>query len=221
MTVMLIIFKILLILLCILLSILMLILFIPFEYFLNGKINDNAEGEIEIRWIFRLFRIVICKYEEKPEMKIIICGLNIYNKELIKGTNTKENKTSPKHERSKKELKPRRNIGKNLIIELFKYFKDIINIVKPKHFRISGVYGFEDPSLTGMLLGVISIIKGTVPNAQIYVEPFFEEENINIEAEIYGDVKVCIICYRTLKLLIKKDVRKKYLKSLKLLKLFS
>ena len=210
-----IIFKILLILLCILLSILMLILFIPFEYFLNGKINDNAEGKAEIRWIFGIIRIIICKYEDKPEMKIIICGLNIYNKKLTKVNSEEKQKKPKKHKKQKEESKLKRNIGKNLILELFKYFKDIINIVKPKYFRISGVYGFEDPSLTGMLLGIISIIKGAVPNAQIYVNPVFEEETINIEAEIYGNIKVCVICYRTLKILIKKDVRKNLFKKSK------
>ena len=207
MTIVLIIFKILLILLCILLSVLILVLFIPFEYFLNGKINDSAQGIAEIRWIFGLFRIIVCKYEDKPEMKIIICGLNIYNKKLIKENNIEKQKKSSKHKKSKKESKIRRNIGKNLIIEFIKYFKDIINIVKPKYFRISGVYGFEDPSLTGMLLGVVSIIKGAVSGAQIYVDPDFEEENINIEAEIYGDIKICVAGYRTFKLLMKKDVR--------------
>ena len=207
MTVMLIIFKILLILLCILLSVLILILFIPFEYFLNGKINDSAQGTAEIRWIFGLIRIIVCKYDDKPEMKIIICGLNIYNKKLIKENNIKKQKKSSKHKKSKKESKIRENIGKDLIIEFIKYFKDILNIVKPKYFRISGVYGFEDPSLTGMLLGLISIVKGTVPSAQIYVNPVFDEENINIEAEIHGDIKVCVVGYRTFKLLLKKDVR--------------
>ena len=62
-----------------------------------------------------------------------------------------------------------------------------------------------------MLLGVISIIKGVAPNAPIYANPIFEEETINIEAEIYGDIKVCMIFYRTLKLIIKKDVRKNLL----------
>jgi hypothetical protein len=215
MTIMLIIFKILFILLCILLSILLLILFIPFEYFLNGKINDSAEAKAEIRWTFGLIKIIICKYEDKPQVNIIICGLGIYNKKLTKGNNEKKQKKLSKHEKTKKESKPKRNIGKNLILELFKYFKDIINIVKPKYFRISGVYGFEDPSLTGMLLGIISMIKGAVPNAQIYINPVFEEETINIEAEIYGNIKVCVICYRTLKLLIKKDVRKNLFKKSK------
>ena len=214
MIVMFIIFKIILILLFILLSILLLMLFIPFEYLLNGKIHDSADGKVEIRWIFGLIKIIICKYEEKPEIKVIICGVNIYNKKLIKNINTINKK-------SKKENKPRINIGKNLIVELFKYFKDIINIIKPKYFRISGIYGFEDPSLTGMLLGIISIIKGAVPNAQIYVKPDFEEDNINIEAEICGDIKVFVICYRTLKLIIKKEVRQILFKKSKLLKLFS
>ncbi|BCZ45286.1 membrane protein [Clostridium gelidum] len=209
MTVLLIVFKILLILLCILLSVLILVLFIPFDYFLNGKINDGAEGKAEIRWLFGLIRIIIYKSEDKPEMKIIICGLNIYNKKFIKENNVKKNKNK------KNESNSKRDIGMNLMIELFRYFKDILNIVKPKYFKISGVYGFEDPSLTGMLLGVISIIKGAVPSAQIYVNPDFEKENINIEAEIYGDIKVCVIGYRTLKLIIKKDVRQKLFKKSK------
>ena len=207
MIVILIMFKILLLLLCILLSVLILVLFIPFEYFLNGKINDGAEGKAEIRWLFGLIRIIICKSEEKPEMEIIICGLNIYNKKFVKENNVKKNK--------KNDSNSKRDIGMNLMIELFRYFKDILNIVKPKYFRISGVYGFEDPSLTGMLLGVTSIIKGAVPSAQIYVNPDFEEENINIEAEIYGDIKVCVIGYRTLKLIIKKDIRQKLFKKSK------
>ena len=207
MTVLIIIFKILLILLCILLSVILLILFIPFDYFLNGKINDGAEGKAQIRWLFGLIRIIICESEDKPEMEIIICGLNIYNKKFIKENNVKKNK--------KNDSNSKRDIGMNLMIELFRYFKDILNIVKPKYFRISGVYGFEDPSLTGMLLGVTSIIKGAVPSAQIYVNPDFEEENINIEAEIYGDIKVCVIGYRTLKLIIKKDIRQKLFKKSK------
>jgi len=215
MTVLIIIFKILLILLCILLSVILLILFIPFDYFLNGKINDGAEGKAQIRWLFGLIRIIICESEDKPEMEIIICGLNIYNKKFIKENNVKKNKKTKKQKNKKNDSNSKRDIGMNLMIELFRYFKDILNIVKPKYFRISGVYGFEDPSLTGMLLGVTSIIKGAVPSAQIYVNPDFGEENINIEAEIYGDIKVCVIGYRTLKLIIKKDIRQKLFKKSK------
>lgn len=220
MTVMLITFKMLIILLCIILSVLILVIFIPFEYFLSGKMNNSTQGKAEIRWIFGLFRIIIFKYENKLEMKVIICGLNIYNKKLIKENNIKKQKKSSKHKKSKKESKPKRNMGKDLIMELFKYIKDIINIVKPKYFRISGVYGFEDPSLTGMLLGLISIVKGTVPSVQIYVNPVFDEENINIEADIYGDIKVCVVLYKTFKLLLKKDVRRILLKRSKTVETF-
>lgn len=207
MTFLIIVLKILLILMLILLSILALIIFVPFKYLLKGKIDGNIGGSIETRWLFGLVKVLVYKYEDKPEIKIVICGLKIFSKKLIEHKETKEKK-SDKKEKSKKKSKSKRSFGKDLLLEFFKYFKDIINIVKPKYIKISGVYGFEDPSLTGMLLGVISIIKGAVPKAQIYVEPNFEEEFINIEAEIYGDIKVYVICYRTLKLIIKKEVRK-------------
>jgi hypothetical protein len=200
-----IILKILLILMLLLISILVLILFIPFKYFMKGKIDGYIGGSVETRWLFGLVKFIVYKYEDKPKIKIVICGLKVFSKKLIEDN---EKKKPDKKERSKKKSKSKRSFGKDLLLEFFKYFKDIINIVKPKYFKISGVYGFEDPSLTGMLLGIISIIKGAVPKAQIYVEPDFEEELINVEAEIYGDIKVCVICYRTLKLIIKKEVRK-------------
>lgn len=202
-----IILKIFLILMLLLLSILVLILFIPFNYFMKGKIDGHIGGSVETRWLFGLVKVIVYKYEDKPKIKIVICGLQVFSKELIEDNERKEKKPDKK-EKSKKKSKSKRSFGKDLILEFFKYFKDIINIVKPKYFKISGVYGFEDPSLTGMLLGLISIIKGAVPKAQIYMEPDFEEEFINIEVEINGDIKVCVICYRTLKLIIKKEVRK-------------
>lgn len=207
MTFLIIILKIFLILMLLLLSILVLILFIPFKYFMKGKVDGDIGGSLETRWLFGLVKVTVYKYEDKPKIKIIICGLQVFNKKLIEDYEKKEKKLDKK-EKYRKKSKSKRSFGKDLILEFFKYFKDIINIVKPKYFKISGVYGFEDPSLTGMLLGIISIIKGAVPKAQIYVEPDFEEEFINIEAEIYGDIKICVICYRTLKLIIKKEVRK-------------
>lgn len=208
MTFMLIILKILIVLICILLSILMIILFIPFKYFMNGKIDDSIGGSAEVRWIFGLVKVIVYKYEDEPQIKISICGLNVYSRKLIEESNEKKVEKASKKKRKKKEFKSKRNIGRNLLVEFFNYFKDIINIVKPKHFRISGAYGFEDPSLTGILLGIISAIKGVVPKAKIDVGPDFEEETINIQVEIYGDIKVYEICYRTIKLIIKKEVRK-------------
>jgi hypothetical protein len=220
MTFMLIILKILIVLICILLSILMIILFIPFKYFMNGKIDDSICGNAEVRWIFGLVKVIVYKYEDEPQMKISICGLNVYSRKLIEENNEKKGKEASKKKRKKKESKSKRNIGRNLLMEFFKYFKDIINIVKPKYFRISGQYGFEDPSLTGMLLGLISIIKGVVPKAKIDVNPDFEEETINLEIEIYGDIKVFEICYRSIKLIIKKEVRKFLFKKSKTVETF-
>lgn len=208
-----IILKILLIALCILISILILILFIPFGYFLTGKINDNVEGNIEIKWMFGLIRIVICKGKNNPEIGLSICRLNIYNKKLIKKTNSKKEKNLKKRFKS-------RNIGKELLIELYNYCKDILCLIKPKHFKINGVYGFDDPSVTGMILGAVNMINGTIPNAEININPVFDEKIINIEAKTCGDIKIYLICYRTLKLLMKRNVRQSLFKKSKSVETF-
>lgn len=212
--------KILIVLIIILFSILLLILLVPFEYFMKGQIDRTIGGLIETKWLFGLIKVSIYKYEDNPEVKISICGLNVYIQKLIKEDDEKKEKKADKKEKSQKKSSLKRRLSKDLLLEIFKYFKDIINIVKPKYFKISGVYGFEDPSLTGMLLGIISIIKGAVPKARIDIEPDFEEEFISIEAEIYGDIKVSLVCYRTLKLIIKKEVRKFLFKKSKTVETF-
>jgi hypothetical protein len=184
-----------------------------------GKIDGNIGGSVETRWLFGLVKVIVYKYEDKPEINIVICGLKVFSKKLIED-NEKKQKIPDKKRKDKIKSKSKRSFGKDLLLEFIKYFKDIINIVKPKYFKISGVYGFEDPSLTGMLLGLISIIRGAVPKARFYVEPDFEEELINIEVEINGDIKVCVICYRTLRFIIKKEVRKFLFKKSKTVETF-
>lgn len=192
--------KILLILLFIMLSVLILIVFIPFEYFFIGKISDSIEGKIEIRWVLGLIKVIIRKAKENPQLTVNICRINIYDKKFIKKTYRK------KQSKSKKGFKFE-NIGKEFLIELFSYSKDIFNLIRPKHLKIVGAYGFYDPSLTGMLLGVISILSELIPSAQINMQPSFNEEIINSEAQVDGKIKVYVLCYKTIKLLLKKEIR--------------
>lgn len=188
------------------LSIFLLIVLIPFEYFFIGKINDGIEGKVEIRWIFGLIRVVIIKAEENPQLIINVCRINIYNKKLVKKTYIKKQWKLKKENKLKKGFKFK-NIGKQSLIELFTYSKDIFNSIRPKCLKIVGIYGFHDPSLTGILLGLISILSEAIPYAQINMEPSFNEEVINAEVQVDGDIKVYVLLYKTIKLLMKKEIR--------------
>lgn len=193
--------KMLLILFFILLFILLLIMFIPFKYFFYGRIDDSIKGKVEIGWTFGLVKMVIYKDEKNPVLRVTIFGGTFFNRKLINSNNVK------KQNKSKKIFKIRK-IGKELLEEGFKYVIAIFNDIKPKELKITGIYGFDDPSMTGMILGLINMIKGIKPNLQINLEPLFTEKIINIEAQICGDIKVYIICYRTIKVLMKKEIRR-------------
>lgn len=187
--------KVLITILIILLSALVLLLLIPSKYFINGKINDSIQAKAEIRCVLGLLKITICQYGKKSYLKIIFFGFNVYTKNLISKSNTQRcNKTN----RLKNDIK-------KLDIKFLRYLKDIYNIVKPSNFKLYGSYGFEDPSLTGIILGGISVIRRVIPNAEIYVNPVFERKNVNINIEICGDVHFNLIFYKTLKLFIKKS----------------
>ena len=84
----------------------------------------------------------------------------------------------------------------------------MMNIVKPKHVNVSGTYGFDDPSITGIVCGIISIINAAVPNGVINVEPEFEDEVYDIEIKVKGRIIGCIILFKTLRFVMNKEVRK-------------
>lgn len=182
------------------------LLFVPFDYNVEGDVNESVYGVGNIKWLFGLTRFNVYKGKEdsKVKVKFNFCGFKL---PVSRGK-----KSNIKHKDKKKNTKKSSNrrvkITKQLINICYKYFKDIVNIVKPRYINISGIYGFDDPSITGIVCGVISIINSVIPNTAINVEPEFEEELYDIEIKANGRIIGCIILCRTLKFIINKEVRK-------------
>lgn len=203
--------------LIILFLITILLLLVPFEYRLRGKFDEDFYGEASINWFFGLVKFLVHKSKSKCDIGFVLCGKNI-------PAGRKGNKKGRNIEKSKEKKKSSKKIDftKKLINIFYNYCKDVLKIVKPKYFKAVGVYGCEDPSITGFICGFISIINEVIPNSNINLKPVFEEEVIDIESEVYGVVVPMTIAYKTLRLVMKKEVRKimftKNNKKVKLLK---
>jgi hypothetical protein len=71
-----------------------------------------------------------------------------------------------------------------------------------------GTYGFDDPSLTGMVSGAAAIIKAIIPNARVGLYPDFTREVLDLDFRAEGSMTVGSLAYQTIKTALKKPVRK-------------
>lgn len=200
--------KMMIVVLIIILLILTAMMFIPFKYIAKGTINEGVCGNVSLKWLFGLIKFIILKEKEssKAKIQLSLCGIN------ISGQGKKKSKTGKMSKRKKSEKKDK-NSNKNqfsmkLLNIICNYIKEILNIIKPQYIKADGTYVFEDPSITGILCGIISIINTAFPNNSINLVPRFEEEVCDVKFEIMGKVFGFIIAFKTIRLLMKKEIRK-------------
>ncbi|MBU3176604.1 DUF2953 domain-containing protein [Clostridium estertheticum] len=207
--------KILLYLLIFIFAIILLFLIIPFEYYISSKIDEKIDVDITLLFFKKIIKVMV-KHEDTKEIFLLkIMGLRIIRKE-IKSPGIKIEKEEM--EKNKKNSKKKSNfnikdyIEREFINDLINYFKDIINIVKPKTVKINGFYGFDDPSLTGMLCGIIPLISNLIPKSDINLQPVFDDEIIEIECDVHGKISLLSAIIKTLRFVFKKNNRQKIFK---------
>lgn len=146
------------------------------------------------------------------EFKLIF-KIFFLEKKIQLGLHNKDNKNK-KNKRDKGKKDKKDNNKDNLINKLkdIKKYKEpfikILSILKPKYFRLEGVYGFEDPSITGMLCGIIAVLPSIFPKAIININPDFSDEVIDIETEIKGKIRIILILLIGARLFISNKFKK-------------
>ncbi|MBU3160028.1 DUF2953 domain-containing protein [Clostridium frigoris] len=211
--------KILLYLLIFIFGVILLFLIIPLEYYISSKIDETINVDITLLFFKKIIKIMVKHEDTKEVFMLKFMGLGVIRKEIKspdikieKDENEKSNKKSKKKKRSNFNI--RDYIEKVFINDLINYFKDIINIVKPKIVKINGFYGFEDPSLTGMICGIIPLISSLIPKSNINLQPVFDDEIIEIECDIHGKISLLSAIIKTLKFILKKNSREKIFKKI-------
>ncbi len=85
--------------------------------------------------------------------------------------------------------------------------KNLLVHMRPRKLSINGELGFEDPSLTGQVFGVLAIINSYY-NGCINVKANFEEPVIDIEFDVRGRVTVAYALLILLRFMKNKTIRK-------------
>lgn len=197
--------KILVIIILSIIVLLLLVLFIPFKYEITAKITEKICFQISVVWMFGLIGVRVLKFEDKLEIKIYLSKMCVFTKYI--GNNSKGD-TDEKVNGKGKNIKLNKFLDLQTLKTMPTYIKKIINIVKPKSVKINGVYGFNDPYITGIIAAIGSIVTNSGLFHNIDLRPIFEDEILDIKVEISGEILNFKILFRTVYYIIKSRFRK-------------
>lgn len=198
--------KMLLSIFAVIIGLLILMMSTPFYYYLAGSIKDSIDGKAAASFLFGFFKIEFLKTVEKPVIKIFLSGICVLARDIRTGVRKdKKRNNRKKKERQKEPFKfPDKRVRREIII----FIKEMLGIVKPRTFKINGIYGFEDPAVTGIICALIPMAREIIPSSEINLYPTFEDEVINIKAEISGEFIWIAAGCKFLRFILKKDIRK-------------
>lgn len=168
---------------------------------LNNSLNkayDETESETKSKKnIIEKIKEIFCKvkgfiYKIKGKISDVFVNVKKYYnkakeiKELITANTTKE----------------AYNYGKKKIIKLMKH-------IFPKKIKGKLLFGFEQPHMTGQVLGYIAMAFSMfhINPKQIVIEPDFEKKIMVGNVKLKGRVLVGVVAYYILKLYFKKEIK--------------
>jgi len=208
-----IIFKILLFLLLFIVGLLIILLLIPISYSGQLVTGGGLRVQVSLGWAWRLLGVNVEKEGEAYDITFRMFNKSIYKLERKK-TGENGEQLKKQHEKKKKEKTDERHFhvkdffDRAFINEILEYFKRVLDIAGPRYLQLHGTYGFDDPSLTGIVCGATGIIKAIIPNARLDLTPDFTGERMDLNLRADGSILAGRLVYQTIRTMLKKPVRK-------------
>lgn len=96
-------------------------------------------------------------------------------------------------------------INRQLLAEVVGYLKRLIKSIRLR-MQLCGVYGTDDPALTGLIAGLIATLRTKHCNFDLDAD--FSEPVLDVTGDVSGRVVPGVILWLTIRLLLSKPVRK-------------
>jgi len=138
-----------------------------------------------------------------------------HDKSLDSKTTPKNDKAPPK-EPKKDRLAPLKQVKavltypdrKTIIALCFQCIKKFIRALKPKHLRINGIIGLDDPANTAWLMGAYEALMGILRLRQnIQILGSYHEKALHLEIETHGRTRLGSLIWPFIWLYLKKPIR--------------
>ena len=198
----------------------------------NAKINEDVkEFDFQIGTLLGAVKYIL-SHEEKEKSGLYIFGkkITLKKKNAVKKetnqeiTNTSET-TGPAElndaeavndpaagwervllQKIKKLIYILENAPKHMEKFLFDVLIKLIRHVFPKEIRGHLTYGFEDPSSTGKLLGLLAMVYPAF-KGKFEVTPVWNQSIIDAETDFKGRLHLTYIIYQLLRVVLNKDYK--------------
>ncbi len=185
-----------------------LVLLVPIHFDLLGEYKESLSLQGRVRWAWRVVSLEIIRSEGRFHWTLSLLGLKKVDPKR-EGEAVKSEKTL----KSEKSLEKKRgdsinNLSSFINLQLFTAMKDVLHkFVRALHMRLnlSGMYGFDDPSLTGITVGLIAAFNRG--KNSIDLNPDFTREVVDVRGSFKGWFVPLQILAIGLVFLFKKPVR--------------
>lgn len=157
--------------LCVLLVLIVLMAVFPFKLAAAFVSEQQPDMHLAVSWLNPVFKLILTRNESHTYLTIQLLNYKVYSKDLSKDTINFKKKA--------------------------KHMNDYINMLRA--FKVKGIklyasYGFIDPSLTGMLFGIIDIVSQTIGFEEYYNNADFASDstyfNITASAKVNAATSV-------------------------------
>jgi hypothetical protein len=144
--------------LILMLTILILFAFYPLKASFSFNSELQQDFHLIVTWLSSSFKAIVYRSDDENLITIYLFDKKLFTKPL------------------KKHAKRYTNI------------LDLIKTIRPEHIKLQSSYGFEDPSVTGMICGTFDILSQYIVLDDLYNNPDFYTQfdyfKISAEAEI-------------------------------------
>jgi hypothetical protein len=164
------------------LALLIVLLSVPFHFGFQGEYAEALNFQGRVAWAGGLISFLMVRKEGKTHLSYGILG-------FIKEVPATEKKDSWQKRTSAKKgvVDYLGNLSLYLNRQIFAVVKVLLKRLRGAlhlHLNLSGIYGFDDPSLTGMMMGAIAALG--IRNNTVNIDPDFTGAVIDIKGNFRG-----------------------------------
>lgn len=195
------------------LFVLLLVVLIPLKYKIRAYKDDKIGCRGEISWLWPMLKIDfdLGTTGSKAMTIRVLAFKKSIDIHKVEEARKKDKKEKSKLEKDFKRESPIsiRDISKDLIEEIIYMIRDVFRNLKPDKFVIEGIYGFDDPYHTGLVIAVTSSVYPLIKDcSSIKLNPSYRESILEGRLELEGRLIFIVFIFIILKFMFTKPVRK-------------
>lgn len=191
-------------------ALILILLIAPIDFSLEGELAESLNFQGQVRWARGMLSLNITHRQGKNLLTWSIFGFEKQGSaKPEKETGKRKDDEKNKHGNAKKrKKKSNTSITSFLNLEfLMAAKKGFYKLMHNLHMQInlSGAYGFDDPSLTGIVMGLVYALK--IKNSSININPDFSREVVDLKGRFQGWLVPLQIIVTAVGILLMKPVR--------------